>query len=90
MDETKRLRIDRRGRHAIGLGAGLLLASVTLGCMIAYAAHGSSEGFRAAGHSVSEIGGIAGIVLSVVGLAIIVYGLVQLGRSREHVSHRTG
>lgn len=72
---------DRRGRRAIAWGAGIVLAGFALGCVLSFLPVAS--GFRLSvpvGLDWTIIGGSS--IVGFIGLVLMLYGIVELARSR--------
>lgn len=72
---------DRRGRHAIAWGGGIVIAGFALGCVISFLPVAS--GFRLDppfGLDWLVLGG--SLIVGAIGLAFMIYGIVELARAR--------
>ncbi|HEY8431036.1 MAG TPA: hypothetical protein VIL20_21805 [Sandaracinaceae bacterium] len=80
--ELTREEHERRGRHAIAWGAGTLVLGFAIGCLVAFIP--IATGLRIADQAAQFdiIVPIGSAVVALVGLGMLVYGLIELGRGR--------
>ncbi len=86
-DERIRRERERRAKRAIGWGTAIVLGLMVLGMMALF--FPVVTGFRIP-YMVSSLDLIVGITagaIGLIGLVVVVYGLVQLGRSRPRHEH---
>jgi formate hydrogenlyase subunit 3/multisubunit Na+/H+ antiporter MnhD subunit len=81
MEKSEREKIYRRARAAIGAGAGIILVLSLVSCVLVYMAYGKSTRAAPSGGDLDRFAALFGLGISALGLAIIVYGLVQLARA---------
>lgn len=86
---TEREEREHKARLAIGSGAGVLLVGFSVGCILSFVP--VATGLRMnPPFDPNEIGWVVvfgSLIVSALGLALLVYGLVQMGRSRHVDDH---
>lgn len=78
---------DRRGRHAIAWGGVIVVAGFALGCVLSFIP--VATGFRVAPpFGLDWVVVVGSLVVGIVGLAFMIYGIVELARARPPRTER--
>lgn len=80
---TEREERERRARRAIGWGAAIVLGFMALGCMLVFIPVATGGRTAYIGGDFDYIVAIGSGMIGLIGLVTILYGLVQLARSRR-------
>ncbi len=88
--ENREERLDRKGRRAIGWGAGIIVLGFFFGFFVAFLPVFTgwalnppfTVGPFAVGYDAFMVLGT--LIVSAVGLALLIYGMVELGRANRH------
>lgn len=84
---TTRTEKDRSARRAIGWGAAILLIGFVVGAMVTFVPVATGMAIEPA-FGLDWIVVLGSAAVSLVGLGFIIYGFVQLGRSRPAKAER--
>lgn len=84
---TDREEREHKARRAIGWGAGIVLGFMVLGMMLMFVPAATGGRMSPLGSDFDWIVVGGSLLIGFIGLVVILYGLVQLARSRHDHDH---